>query len=54
MPLHPKYTYFYHDVTRQDINQLITFLHENIGISDINMDINGGNGNAPKEEDVSK
>lgn len=51
VPLHPKYTYFYHDITRQDINQLVTFLHENIGISDINMDINGGNGNAPKEED---
>ncbi len=40
VPLHPNYTYFYHDVTRQDINQLVTYLHENIGIDDINMDLN--------------
>ncbi|MFY9637712.1 MAG: DNA polymerase II large subunit, partial [Methanobacterium sp.] len=40
VPLHPNYTYFYHDVTRQDINQLVTYLHENIGIDDIDMDLN--------------
>ena len=40
VPLHPNYTYFYHDVTRQDINQLVIFLNENIGTEDINMDIN--------------
>jgi DNA polymerase II large subunit len=40
VPLHPNYTYFYHDVTRQDINQLVTFLHENIGTDDIDMDLN--------------
>jgi DNA polymerase II large subunit len=44
VPLHPKYTYFYHDVTRQDINHLVTFLHENIGDKDIDMDINDGRG----------
>ena len=38
VPLHPNYTYFYHDVTRQDINQLVIFLNENIGTEDINMD----------------
>jgi DNA polymerase II large subunit len=38
VPLHPTFTYFYHDVTRQDINQLLTFLNENIGNKDIEMD----------------
>ena len=52
VPLHPDYTYFYHDVTRQDINQLVTFLHENIGVEDINMDINDGRGTI--EEDSNE
>jgi len=47
VPLHPKYTYFYHDVTQQDINKLITLLHENININDI--DINQENGNTIQE-----
>ncbi len=42
VPLHPKYTYFYHDVTRKDINLLITFLHENVGDLDIDMRANDG------------
>ena len=44
VPLHPIYTYFYHDVTRQDINQLVTFLNDNFGDKDIDMDINDGRG----------
>ncbi len=44
VPLHPDYTYFYHDVTRQDINQLVIFLNENFGDKDIDMDINDGRG----------
>jgi DNA polymerase II large subunit len=39
VPLHPNFTYFYHDVTRLDINQLLTFLNENIGDKDIEMDM---------------
>ncbi|MDD3984736.1 MAG: DNA polymerase II large subunit [Methanobacterium sp.] len=46
VPLHPKYTYFYHDVTQQDINKLITILHENI-------DINLENGNTIKENNTN-
>ncbi len=38
VPLHPKYTYFYHDVTQQDINHLINLLHKNVGE---NLDISG-------------
>ncbi len=44
VPLHPVYTYFYHDVTRQDINQLVTFLNDNFGEKDIDMEINDGRG----------
>ncbi len=39
VPLHPNFTYFYHDVTRLDINQLLTFLNENIGDKDIEMEM---------------
>jgi DNA polymerase II large subunit len=39
VPLHPTFTYFYHDVTRLDINQLLRFLNENIGDKDIEMDM---------------
>ena len=39
VPLHPNFTYFYHDVTRLDINQLLTFLNENIGDKDIEIDM---------------
>jgi DNA polymerase II large subunit len=42
VPLHPDYTYFYHDVTRQDINQLVKFLNENFGEKDIDMAIDDG------------
>jgi len=46
VPLHPKYTYFYHDVTQQDINHLIYLLHENVGELDMDMDLNDGRGNS--------
>ena len=36
IPLHPDYTYFYHDVTRKDLNSLRTWLTE--GINDINIE----------------
>ena len=42
----PNFTYFYHDVTRQDINHLINLLHENIGEMDMEMDLNDGRGNS--------
>lgn len=29
IPLHPEYTYFYHDVSREDINHLYKWLNEN-------------------------
>ena len=51
IPLHPNYTYFYHDATRQDINQLVTFLNENFGDKDINMDLNYGHGSFSEELD---
>ena len=54
MPLHPNYTYFYHDVTRQDINQLVTFLNDNFGDKDIDMDLNDGNGTFSEESDSEK
>jgi DNA polymerase II large subunit len=53
VPLHPKYTYFYHDVTRQDINQLVTFLHRNVGDEDIDMDINEGRGTFTDDKQIS-
>jgi len=40
VPLHPEYTYFYHDVTQQDINQLITFIKEPMDLNDENLDFN--------------
>ncbi len=46
VPLHPKFTYFYHDVTQQDINHLINLLHENVGELDMDMDLNDGRGNS--------
>ncbi len=49
VPLHPQFTYFYHDVTQQDINQLLTFLQDNIGDKDIKMDLNDGEGVLPEE-----
>ncbi len=36
IPLHPDYTYFYHDVTRKDLNSLRTWLTEEI--NDINIE----------------
>lgn len=41
VPLHPKYTYFYHDLTQQDIVCLIKFLMENFD-GDLETDLNGG------------
>jgi DNA polymerase II large subunit len=46
VPLHPKYTYFYHDVTQQDINHLINLLHENVGELDVDKNLNDGRGNS--------
>jgi DNA polymerase II large subunit len=54
VPLHPYYTYFYHDVTRQDINQLINFLNEHFGDKDIDMDLNYGHGTSSEEFDSEK
>ena len=54
VPLHPYYTYFYHDVTRQDVNQLINFLNENFGDKDIDMDLNYGHGTFSEELDSEK
>jgi DNA polymerase II large subunit len=43
VPLHPEYTYFYHDLSREEINKLRAWLYENIpdkkGIQDISDDI---------------
>lgn len=36
IPLHPNYTYFYHDVTRKDLNALQSWLNQ--GIDDHNME----------------
>jgi DNA polymerase II large subunit len=36
IPLHPKYTYFYHDVSRQELNDLRKWLKDHI--NDINVD----------------
>ena len=36
IPLHPKYTYFYHDVSRQELNDLRKWLNDNI--NDIKVD----------------
>lgn len=33
-PLHPKYTYYYHDVSKQELNELHDFLYENIETAD--------------------
>lgn len=35
VPLHPEYTYFYHDVTKEDINRLRSYLHQNLGEWDV-------------------
>lgn len=39
IPLHPDYTYFYHDVTRKDLNSLRTWLNNGINDNDIKKDL---------------
>lgn len=41
-PLHPKYTFYYHDVTKEELNKLHDFLYENIQSPDdvFNCDVN--------------
>jgi DNA polymerase II large subunit len=39
IPLHPEYTYFYHDVTKKDINSLRKWLYESIDDVNINSDL---------------
>ena len=40
VPLHPKYTYFYHDASAQEINRVRGWLNENIDDDKISGDIN--------------
>jgi DNA polymerase II large subunit len=43
VPLHPAYTYFYHDVTKDEINRLQNKLYQNLGDEDIvNLDLENG------------
>ncbi len=35
VPLHPKYTYFYHDVSIKDLNELRSWIYENYDNSDV-------------------
>jgi DNA polymerase II large subunit len=39
IPLHPDYTYFYHDVTKKDLNSLRTWLTENSSDKNIENDL---------------
>jgi DNA polymerase II large subunit len=41
-PLHPKYTFYYHDVTKEELNELHDYLYKNIESPDniFNVDIN--------------
>lgn len=42
VPLHPKYTYFYHDITQQDLISLIELLNKGFDDGDLDSDLNGG------------
>lgn len=44
IPLHPDYTYFYHDVTRKDLNTLRTWLNRDIDDINIEGDLKGNIG----------
>ena len=44
VPLHPAYTYFYHDVTREDINRIQDKLYQNIGDGEDITNLNLENG----------
>lgn len=39
IPLHPEYTYFYHDVTRNDLNSLRTWLYDGLENKNIEHDL---------------